>query len=46
MTNRIDETVDNVNLSNVKTCFEKFSGKDIVSVKRNGLVLSSLRKIN
>ena len=31
---------------NVKTCFQKYQGKDLVAVKRNGLVLSILRKKN
>ena len=26
-------------------CFDKFKGKDIVSIKRNGLILSVIRKI-
>ena len=29
---------------NIKTCFEKFKGKDLISVERNGLMLSTLRK--
>jgi len=46
MTNRaIGEKNDN-SLTNVKTCFEKFKGKDIITVKRNGLILSTLRKNN
>ena len=31
-------------LDNVKTCFEKFPGDDLFSVKRNGLMLSTFRK--
>ena len=50
MTNRTvihnvsDENMDKYNLTNIKTCFEKFKGKDIISVERNGLILSTLRK--
>lgn len=29
-----------------KTCFDEFLGNEIVSVKRNGLVLSTIRKMN
>ena len=29
-----------------KTCFDKYLGDEISSVKRNGLVLSTIRKIN
>ena len=29
-----------------KTCFDEFLGDEIVSVKRNGLVLSTIRKMN
>ena len=31
-------------LENAKTCFEKFKGTDVVTVKRNGLILSTIRK--
>ena len=44
MTNRIIENRDQNTLDNVKTCFQKFQGQDIISVKRNGLMLSTLRK--
>ena len=50
MTNRTiipnvsDENMGKYNLTNIKTCFEKFKGKDIISVERNGLMLSTLRK--
>ena len=29
-------------ISNVKTCFDSYEGKQILSVKRNGLVLSTI----
>ena len=50
MTNRTiipnvsDENMGKYNLSNINTCFEKFKGKDLISVERNGLMLSTLRK--
>ena len=50
MTNRTiipnvsDENMGKYNLSKIKTCFEKFKGKDLISVERNGLMLSTLRK--
>ena len=44
MTNRIVENREQNTLDNVKTCFQKFEGQDIISVKRNGLMLSTLRK--
>ena len=44
MTNRIVENKEQNTLDNVKTCFQKFEGQDIISVKRNGLMLSTLRK--
>jgi len=46
MTNRVIGEKNDSSLTNVKTCFEKFKGKDIVTVKRNGLILSTLRKNN
>jgi len=47
MTNRIvtaNRSEDSDNLTNVKTCFDKFKGTDVITVSRNGLVLSTLRK--
>ena len=44
MTNRIFGDRNDNTLESVGTCFEKIAGKDIVSVKRNGLMLSTLRK--
>ena len=41
MTNRV---YDNKS-GKLSTCFDYFAGKDIVSIKRNGLILSTLRKI-
>ena len=46
MTNRSQTSFTNDTLENVKSCFKKFRGKNLVSVKRNGLILSTLRKIN
>ena len=39
-----EENMGKYNLTNIKTCFEKFKGKDLISVERNGLMLSTLRK--
>ena len=50
MTNRVSgtniskEKISMDNLSNIKTCFDRFKGIDVISVSRNGLVLSTLRK--
>lgn len=44
MTNRaLQDREDNI-LANVTTCFEKFKGEDLITVERNGLMLSTLRK--
>ena len=44
MTNRaLEDREDNI-LANVTTCFEKFKGEDLITVERNGLMLSTLRK--
>ena len=45
MTNRlVGIRRDNYSRADMKTCFEKFTGKDLISIKRNGLMLSTLRK--
>ena len=44
MTNRISEIRDDNTLTNVESCFEKFGGEDLISVERNGLMLSAMRK--
>ena len=50
MTNRViipditERNMGKYNLTNLTTCFEKFKGIDVITVKRNGLVLSTLRK--
>ena len=41
MTNRLGNSTGN----KVGTCFNNFPGKDLVTVKRNGLILSTLRKV-
>ena len=47
MTNRTTFIKENINSSkNVTNCFKKFEGPDITQVKRNGVVLSVIRKIN
>ena len=52
MTNRViypDDIQKNTNkeiLNSLETCYTKFVGKDVLTVKRNGLLLSTLRKIN
>ena len=44
MTNRLDGKRDSVSLADVKTCFDRIKGVDIITVDRNGLILSTLRK--
>ena len=50
MTNRVidddrsEESLEKNNLMNVKTCFDRFKGNDVITVRRNGLILSTLRK--
>tara|TARA_Y100000590_G_scaffold453325_1_gene598173 strand:- start:16095 stop:17696 length:1602 start_codon:yes stop_codon:yes gene_type:complete len=44
MTNRVVSQKNGDSIRNVKTCFDKIKGEDIVSVYRNGLLLSTLRK--
>ena len=39
MTNRVSRDDGTI------TCFDKFKGNDIATVKRNGLILSIIRKI-
>ena len=41
MTNRHNGK-DGDKISDVKTCFDSYEGKHILSVKRNGLVLSTI----
>ena len=43
LVNRVNwDTISNLN--NAKTCFNSYPGKNISSVKRNGIVLSNIRK--
>ena len=44
MTNRIVSNKEENTLDKVKTCFEKFEGENLVSVERNGLILSTIIK--
>ena len=44
MTNRALADRDENTLKNVKSCFDKIKGEDIIKVERNGLMLSTLRK--
>ena len=47
MTNRTTSIKENIYSSNnITNCFDKFNGTDITQVKRNGMVLSVIRKIN
>ena len=47
MTNRIVEKKIKTNkIENLTNCFDRYSGKDLNFVKRNGQVLSIIRKIN
>ena len=41
---RSEESMKKNNLMNVKTCFDRFRGNDVITVRRNGLILSTLRK--
>ena len=43
MTNRHNGKDDDVK-ADVKTCFDSYKNEDILSVMRNGLVLSTIRK--
>ena len=45
MTNRIDESSKDNSLEGINTCYNKFRGKEILLVKRNGLVLSTIKKL-
>jgi len=38
--NRVDTTVNNLNLNNPQTCYSKFNNKNIVNVIRNGLPIA------
>jgi len=42
MTNRINGQIED-KITDVKSCFDLYKGKDILSVKRNGLILSTVR---
>jgi len=44
MTNRAVGLRENNTIENAKSCFDRFSNKDILNVKRLGLTLSALRK--
>ena len=44
MTNRALADRDEDTLKNVKSCFEKIRGEDVIKVERNSLMLSTLRK--
>ena len=47
MTNRVILNKENIWKSeNLTNCFDKYEGEDAFSVKRNGMVLSVIRKIN
>ena len=52
MTNRViqpENTEGKTNreiTKNLITCFDRFKGIDVISVKRKGLLLSTLRKVN
>tara|TARA_B100000029_G_scaffold396297_1_gene394342 strand:- start:2371 stop:3582 length:1212 start_codon:yes stop_codon:yes gene_type:complete len=44
MTNRAVVSKNSNNISEVKTCFQKNYGEDLIQIKRNNLMLSTLRK--
>ena len=47
MTNRAeaDDKIDATNVNESISCFDKFTGTNISEVKRNGAILSVVRKI-
>ena len=45
MTNRAVKN-NKPNLNPITNCFDKFDGKDIYTVHRNKLILSTIRKLN
>ena len=46
LTNRVPLSYNSKKDSKTHTCFSKFQGKNIISVKRNGLYLSAMKKID
>jgi hypothetical protein len=47
MTNRATSDDESIYKSeNLTNCFDKFKGEDVFIVKRNGMLLSVIRKIN
>ena len=44
MTNRVHVEQASMKKIDVKSCYERFTGKNIINVERNGLILSTLRK--
>jgi hypothetical protein len=50
MTNRVispngsERSMSADNLANNETCFDRFKGIDIITVSRNGLILSTIRE--
>ena len=46
LANRVLMDYDKENSSKIITCFDKYKGINIEEVKRNGLILSALKKIN
>ena len=46
LTNRVLRDYNKENSREMVTCFDKYDGINIEEVKRNGLVLSAIKKIN
>tara|TARA_B100001964_G_scaffold201848_1_gene229808 strand:- start:687 stop:1121 length:435 start_codon:yes stop_codon:yes gene_type:complete len=44
MTNRTVEKSSDIARNDMKTCFKKFEGEDVISIRRKGLMLSTIRK--
>ena len=46
MNNRLIYDEKNLkNYKNAETCFQRFSGSDLVVIKRNGLIISKITKV-
>ena len=46
MNNRLIYDEKNLkNYKNAETCFQRFSGNDLVVIKRNGLIISKITKV-
>ena len=46
MTNRAVENRNNNTIDSTVSCFDKINGENLIEVRRRGLLLSTLRKVN